>query len=437
MAGFPVVAAQQAGLDPLAVVHHQADAVRAALEPLGARFVRQETPRGTGDAVRSSLQALPAAGTVVVLNGDSPLLQAGTLRDLVSAHAGRLVTVLTCQVPEPAAYGRLVRDAEGRALRIVEASEATPEELAIDEINTGMYALDVAWLRRALPTLRPHPPKGEIYLTDLVELAAAEGGAHAIIHPDTVEVMGVNDRWALASARRHLQRRINRAWSLAGVTLEDPDTTWIDVGVTLGADTTIGPGCVLRGDTDIGGDVQVGPHCVIKDSRVEADAEVLGHSHLEGARVESGARVGPFARLRPAARIGPGARVGNFVEVKKTHMHAGAKANHLTYLGDAEVGAGANVGAGTITCNYDGFFKHRTEIGAGAFIGSNSALVAPVRVGDGAIVGAGGVVVSDVPDDALAVARGRQSNREGAARRFRETRQAEKDARAKKEGGGS
>lgn len=432
MVRFPIDAARAAGLSPYVVVNYQEDRVRAALsDQADVAFARQEQTRGTGDAVRSAFGVLPDAGVVVVMNGDGPLLTAETLRRLLVAHGdgGNLVTLLTAELPDPARYGRIVREG-GQPVRIVEAAEATPEQLAITEVNTGVYAFDLAWLREVLPTFKPHPPKGEIYLTDTLELAAALGRARAIVVDDPTEVEGANDRWQLSHLRRVLQQRHIAALAREGVTFESPETTVVEAGVQIGNDAWIAPGVVLRGDTIIGEGANIGAHCVITDSSVGAGVTIKPHSVLEGATVADGATsIGPFARLRPAAVVEAGAKIGNFVEVKKSVIAAGAKVSHLSYIGDASVGEGANVGAGTITCNYDGYNKNRTEIGAGAFIGSNSALVAPVTVGAGAIVGAGSVVTRDVPDDALALGRGRQQNKDGHAAKLRELYAAEKERR--------
>jgi bifunctional UDP-N-acetylglucosamine pyrophosphorylase/glucosamine-1-phosphate N-acetyltransferase len=368
--------------------------------------------------VASALKVMPSDGVIVVLCGDTPLVRAETIQQLLAIHGDNLATVVSTVVSEPARYGRLVRDAG--PLRIVEADNATPEQLEIQEINTGIYAFDAAFLHEVVPGLPPHPPKGEIYLTDVLQLAAERGRAGVMCAPDPDEFLGVNDRWALSQARAILQRRVIRSIALSGVTLEDPDSVLIEADVTIGQDVTIAPGVVLRGQTSIGAGSRIGAHCVLSETTIGEDVEVLAHSICEDAVVADQARIGPFARLRPAADIGQGARVGNFVEIKKSTLAAGAKVNHLTYVGDATIGEGANVGAGTITCNYDGFNKHQTTIGAGAFIGSNSALVAPVTIGAGAIVGAGSVITSDVPDDALALARGRQIMKAGRAATLRQ-----------------
>lgn len=433
LASWAVGAAQEAGLDVVAVVHHQEDAVRAALGPAGVRFARQESPRGTGDAVASALPQLPEDGVMVVLCGDGPLVRSETLTALLDAHgpagSGPRVTVLTVELDDAGAYGRLLRDDQGRPLAIMEAAEASPEQLAIGEINSGIYAIDIAWLRQRLPGFAPHPPKNEIYLTDCVALAAAEGRAAAVTHDDEGEILGVNDRRQLAQAARILQDRILDAHLRAGVTMEDPASVTVEPGVELGQDVVLERGVVLRGSTRVGAGTVIGAHSVLIDAELAESCRVRAFCHLEGARVDEGAVLGPYARLRPGAELGSGAKIGNFVEVKKSRIAPGAKVNHLSYIGDAEVGAGANVGAGTITCNYDGTNKHRTVIGAGAFIGSNSALVAPVEIGAGAIVGAGSVITGDVPDNSLAIARGRQSNLPDRAPMFREQAQALKASR--------
>jgi bifunctional UDP-N-acetylglucosamine pyrophosphorylase / glucosamine-1-phosphate N-acetyltransferase len=421
MAGWVVGAARDAGLSSVVVTHHQEDAVRADLSGPGVVFARQDAPRGTGDAVRSALAALPESGVVVVLCGDAPLVRSETLRALLDAHGQSPfpVTVVTARVVDPAAYGRILRTSDGRVGAIVEAAEATPEQLAIDEINTGLYAFDAGFLRRALPLLRPHPPKNEFYLTDLVQLAEAEGGAGGMLHGDRDELMGVNDRWALTTAEAVLQDRILRRHALSGVTFHSPATTRVEATVALGQDVVVGPGVVLTGETRVGAGTRLGTGSVVADSDIGEDVNVLPYSVFENSTVSESASIGPFARLRPGTVVGASCKVGNFVEIKKSTLEAGAKVSHLSYIGDTRVGARANVGAGTITCNYDGFRKHRTDIGEGAFIGSNSALVAPVVIGDGAIVGAGSVVTKNVAADAIAVARGSQVERSGAAARFR------------------
>jgi bifunctional UDP-N-acetylglucosamine pyrophosphorylase/glucosamine-1-phosphate N-acetyltransferase len=407
MVGWVVEAVRGLGADVVVVVHHQEDAVRAALP--GCSFARQAAPLGTGDAVRSALSSLPASGPVLVTAGDTPLLTTDALARVLAAHRGD-VTVATFELEDPTGYGRLIRDDAG--VRIVEQAECTADQAAVREVNSGVYVFDAAYLRGALAALEPHPPKGEYYLTDLVRGEATVVGGF-----DPGLFAGVNDRAALADARSVLRRRINRAWALSGVDFADLDGAIVEAGVTLHPDAHVGIGAIIGGSSDIAG--HVGPHCVVNDTTIAAGAILHAHSIAVGARMDAGAQAGPFARLRPGAVLEADAHVGNYVEVKNAVVGRGAKANHLTYLGDAEVGPGANVGAGTITCNYDGFAKHRTVIGARAFIGSNTALVAPVRVGEGAIIGAGSTVTVDVPDDAIAVARSPQKNSPNMAEKLR------------------
>jgi bifunctional UDP-N-acetylglucosamine pyrophosphorylase/glucosamine-1-phosphate N-acetyltransferase len=371
----------------------------------------QAPPRGTGDAVMKAMPSLEGfAGVVVVLYADTPLVEAGTLGKLVEkVAAGAAVSVLGFTPDDPAAYGRLKLGADGALDAIVEAKDASPEELEIDFVNSGVMAIDSAFLARALPRLTNKNAKGEYYLTDIVAIARAQGLSCGVVEADQDEVVGVNSRVELAVAEEIFQDRRRLQAMEAGVTLIDPSTVYFSY------------------DTEIASDVVIEPNVFFgRGVRIASGARIKAYSHLEGASVGKGASVGPFARLRPGARLGEEAKVGNFVEVKNADLGAGAKVSHLTYIGDARVGAEANIGAGTITCNYDGFSKHRTEIGEGAFIGSNSALVAPVKIGKGAYVGSGSVITRDVEDDALAVARGRQSEIKGWAAKFRAVHSAKK-----------
>lgn len=389
------------------------DAVAAEVgrSPLRPAVALQDPPLGTGHALTAALPALPpdgeAAGTVLVLYGDTPLVEAATLRRLVAAReaAGAAVAVLGMRPPDPGGYGRLrlLAGDGGELAEIVEERHAD-EALRRDGIcNSGVMAFDAAKLGPLLRAIPLRPEKNEYYLTDAVALAVARGWRCVAVEGLWEEGVGVNSQAQLAQAMRLLQARLRGRMLEAGVVMPAPETVY------LAADTTIGPGAVVE------------PYCVFGPGvRVAAGAVVHAFSHLEGATVAAGASVGPYARLRPGTELGAGARVGNFVETKNARLAAGAKANHLTYLGDATVGEAANVGAGTITCNYDGFAKHRTEIGAGAFVGSNTALVAPVRVGAGAVVAAGSTVTADVPDEALAVARARQRTIEGHAPALRD-----------------
>ncbi len=411
---YPLEACRKAGVERLVVVvGHQAEAVRRAAGAPDVAFALQAEQNGTGHAVLCARQSLADyRGTALILCGDVPLIRPETLRRLVEAHrsAGALVTVLTMELPDPTGYGRIVRDGDGRLVRIVEEADASDEERAICEVNSGTYAVELPWLWGVLERLRPDNRQAEIYLTDAVEAAVGEDRALALQVADPAEVMGVNSRVHLAQAAAVLRDRINRAWMEAGVTLEDPASTWIEPGVELEPDVTIGPGVRLTGRTRVASGARIDTGCVLADTVVGPGCHLKPYCVATEARLEAGAQAGPFAHLRPGAVVGPEARVGNFVEMKKAVLGRGSKANHLTYLGDATVGEGVNIGAGTITCNYDGKNKHPTVIRDGAFIGSNTSLVAPVTVGAGATVGAGSTITKDVPDNALGVARGRQKN---------------------------
>ncbi len=382
------------------------DRVRAALPALdeGAQVMVQDPPLGTGDAVRAGLPAIEGfEGTVLVLYGDTPLITPATLRKLCEmVDSGAAVAVLGFDAEDPAPYGRLILGDQGLE-RIVEAKDATEDELAVTLCNSGVMAMSASALRGLLPMIGNDNAKGEYYLTDIVGLAKTEGLPVGLVIGDEEEVLGVNDRAELAAAETIFQDRQRQRFLEDGVTLLDPSTVYFSW------DTEIEPDCV------IGQNVVFGPGV-----RIEGGAEVKPFSHLEGAVLKPHSAAGPFARLREGTELGEGARVGNFVEIKKSKLGKGVKAGHLTYLGDAEIGEGSNIGAGTITCNYDGYAKHRTVIGSGAFIGSNTMLVAPVRIGAGAFTGSGSVITKDVDDDALAVARGRQIQKAGWAMSFRQ-----------------
>ncbi|MEL6365187.1 MAG: bifunctional UDP-N-acetylglucosamine diphosphorylase/glucosamine-1-phosphate N-acetyltransferase GlmU [Pseudomonadota bacterium] len=370
----------------------------------GAQIAVQAPPRGTGDAVIKAVPALRgAAGAVLVLYADTPLVRSETMAALAAeVEKGAAVAVLGFRPGEPGAYGRLVVDEAGALQAIVEAKDASPDELAIPLCNSGVLAIAADALFELLPKIGNDNAKGEYYLTDIVGLARAAGRSAVVVEAETDEVLGVNSRIELAEAERIYQDRARRAAMAEGATLADPQTVYFSHDTRLGADVSVGQNVVF------------GPGVVVEDG-----AEVKPFSHLEGCVVKRGASVGPFARLRPGAQVGENAKVGNFVEIKKTDLGPGAKVSHLAYLGDAEVGAEANIGAGTITCNYDGYDKFRTVIGDGAFVGSNASLVAPVTIGAGAYIGSGSVVTKDVEADALAVARGKQVQKSGWAASFR------------------
>jgi len=378
--------------------------VAAALQP-GIEVFVQDPPQGTGDAVRQALPMLDGfSGSVLVLYADTPLMRGATLAGLAGlVEASTKVAVLGFRPSLEHAYGRLVLGADGGLEAIVEARDASPEQLAIDFCNSGVMAIDAAYVREAVPALKNDNAKKEYYLTDLVSMARRAGFTCAAREADEAEVMGVDSRSDLAVAERIFQDQMRRAMMDNGVTLRDPSTVY------------------FCHDTQIGRDVVIGQHVVFGPGVSIADGvEVKPFSHVEGARLASGVAAGPFARLRPGADLGPDVKVGNFVEIKKAKLGRDTKVSHLTYLGDAEIGADVNIGAGTITCNYDGFEKFVTTIRDGAFIGSNSALVAPVTIGAGAYVGSGSVVTKSVTPDALAVARGRQTEIPGWAGKFRD-----------------
>jgi bifunctional UDP-N-acetylglucosamine pyrophosphorylase/glucosamine-1-phosphate N-acetyltransferase len=410
--GAPLLAHVLGAAAPLApartvvVVGHGGAQVAAAARARApaAAIVEQAPQLGTGHAVRCALPALEGfQGAVAVMFADTPLIRPATLRALLAAlDAGAAVAVLGFDAAAPGGYGRLIAGPDGGLDRIVEAADATEAERAVRFCNSGVMAFRATEGRRWLERLSNANAKGEYYLTDLVGLARAEGAPCAAVRAPEAETLGVNSRADLAAAEAAFQGRARAAAMAGGATLVAPDTVFLGY------------------DTRLGRDVAVGPHVVFGPGvTVEDGAAIRAFSHLEGCTVRAGAVVGPFARLRPGAEIGPGAHVGNFVEIKNAVLGEGAKANHLAYLGDATVGAGANIGAGAITCNYDGVSKHRTEIGAGAFVGSNAALVAPVRIGAGAYVASGSVVTEDVADDALAIARARQATKPGLAARLR------------------
>ncbi len=388
------------------VVGHEAERVRETVEKLspGAATPLQEPQLGTAHAVQQARAALQGfEGDVFVLYGDTPLIRPETLaRMAASRQEGAGVVVLGFEAADPTGYGRLVRSADRGLARIVEHKDATAEERAVTLCNSGVMCVDGARLFGWLDRVGNDNAKGEYYLTDIVALARADGVFCAIVEGEEEEVLGVNSRVELAQAEAAFQRRAREAAMREGATLTAPETVFFAHDTRLGRDVEIGPNVVF------------GPGVVVEDR-----VEIRAFSHLEGAHVASGAQIGPFARLRPGAEIGMGARVGNFVEVKNTVFGEGAKANHLSYIGDASIGAGANIGAGTITCNYDGYLKHRTEIGDGAFIGSNTALVAPVSVGPQAIVAAGSTITDDVEGDALGLGRARQVVRPGLGARIR------------------
>ncbi len=399
------------------VVGHQADMVRnqLAAQP-GLKFAVQEPQLGTAHALQQAEPVLAGkTGTLVMLSGDVPLLSASTLGRLLTTHtaAHAAATVVTAMVERPYGYGRIVRSASQLA-RIVEERDASPAERAIKEINSGIYAFDLAPLWDALRGIASKNAQGEFYLTDLVAIYHRKKlPVETLVLESVYETRGINSRSELAEVSKIVRQTKNEELMAAGVTIIDPATTYIEQDVLVGADTVIHPGVILEGQTRIGSACEIHANVRIVDSEVADRVTVNNFCLIVGTRVADGASVGPFAHLRPDTVVGEGARIGNFVELKKTTLGPGSKANHLSYLGDATIGAHVNVGAGTITCNYDGERKHQTVIEDGAFIGSDSQLIAPVKVGKGAYVGAGSSITEDVPPGSLAIARGRQTNVEG------------------------
>jgi bifunctional UDP-N-acetylglucosamine pyrophosphorylase/glucosamine-1-phosphate N-acetyltransferase len=392
------------------VYGHGGDQVPNALGGAACDWVEQTERLGTGHAVQQAMPALADTDRVLVLYGDVPLIEAATLDRLIAASAESALGLLTMTLDDPSGYGRIVRRASGAVQRIAEQKDATDAERRIQEVNTGIIVADRARLADWLGRVSNDNVQGEYYLTDVIGLAAAEGVRVVTVQPESLEeVAGVNDRAQLAALERHYQRRIADCLMRGGTTLIDPAR--LDVRGTLACDrdVVLDVNLVCEGRVLIGADAYIGPNCVLKDCEIGPGAQVLAHSTIEGARVGAEARVGPYARLRPGADVGRACHVGNFVEIKKSSIADGSKVNHLTYIGDAEIGAGVNVGAGTITCNYDGANKHRTVIGDGAFIGSNTALVAPVTVGAGATIGAGSVISRDAPAEQLSLARAQQT----------------------------
>ena len=416
------------------VVGHGANEVEAALEGQNVKFALQSEQLGTGHAVLQAASLLEGKeGLTLVLNGDAPLIQASTLEALIKTHIDNAhqATMMTCVLPETTPFGRIIRDASGQVKCITEYKDASPKERKITEMNAGEYCFDNKYLFEALRKLTPNNAQHEYYITDLAKIMGDMGlkvGTHII--DDFNEVGGINDRVSLAEANETLRKRINREHLLNGVTLIDPNTTYIGTDVTIGQDTVIEPGCILKGQTVIGANCHIGPYTELTNVVLKDNVEIK-YSVLSDSVVESGTDIGPFARLRTNCHILENVHIGNFVEMKKTEFGVGSKCAHLSYIGDAIVGKGVNIGCGTITSNYDGANKFQTIIKDNAFIGCNSNLVAPVTVGEGGFVGAGSTVTNDVPADAFAVARARQVNKDGYAKVLEEKRMKIKNAKKK------
>jgi bifunctional UDP-N-acetylglucosamine pyrophosphorylase/glucosamine-1-phosphate N-acetyltransferase len=403
------------------IIGHQAPAIRSALnERPSLQFAIQEPQLGTAHALQQAEPLLAGRkGTLVLLSGDVPLLRPQTLQKLVEAHrrASAAATVVTAVIERPYGYGRIIRT-DGQIARIIEERDASPAERQVREINSGIYAFDLEPLFETLRSIAAKNAQGEYYLTDLVSIYRKRKlPVETLIVDDPGEVRGVNSRSELAEMSASMRQTKNEELMAAGVTLIDPATTYIDPGVVVGPDTVIHPGVVLQGQTRVGSACEIHAYSRIADSEIGDHVTILNFCLIVGARVARSATIGPFAHLRPETEVGERAKIGNFVELKKTSLGTGAKVNHLSYLGDATVGPNVNVGAGTITCNYDGHKKHHTVIEEGAFIGSDSQLIAPVRIGKGAYVAAGSSITEDVPAGSLGIARGRQTNIEAWAER--------------------
>jgi bifunctional UDP-N-acetylglucosamine pyrophosphorylase/glucosamine-1-phosphate N-acetyltransferase len=414
MVAWPVLAAREAGADRVAVIVSPDRDLTPALPP-GTETVVQEEADGTGGAIRAAHDLVRESQTVIVLSGDHPLINAEIISALLETHraASAGATVMTVELDDPGTYGRVVRSNGGEIERIVETKDPSavgPDVLAIREINTGTYAFDAELLVPALDQLRNDNSAGEYYLGDVLPMLR-EGGSKVVAHTatDPNVNLGVNNRVDLAVVAAEARRQILERHMLAGVTVIDPASTWIDAEVEIAPDATIEPGSALRGSTTVGHDSIIGPHTTLTDTAVGAGTRVI-HSYAVEAEVGDDCEVGPFSYLRPGARLARGAKAGTFVEIKNSNIGEGAKVPHLAYVGDADVGAGANLGAGTITANYDGREKHRTKIGEGARIGVNTSLVAPVDVGADAYTGAGAVIRKDLPSGALGVSKGEQRN---------------------------
>jgi bifunctional UDP-N-acetylglucosamine pyrophosphorylase/glucosamine-1-phosphate N-acetyltransferase len=409
------------------VVGHQRHQVEAVLAHTGVKFVEQAEQKGTGHALkmcRTGLEERP--GMVVVVYGDVPMLSSSTIRRLVEAQedSGTAATLIATRMDDPTGYGRVLVDDAGYVRAIVEQKAATPEQLRINLANSGIYCFRGDLLWKHIDEIRPDNPAHEYYLTDMAEILTRAGHQVGVMEiQDNLELFGINTRVELAMVDRMFRERKANELMLSGVTIEKPETVSIDHQVRVGMDTVIEPYTRILGKTEIGEDCLIGASSVIQNSRLGHHVAIAPMTIIADSHIDGGAHIGPFARLRMHNHVESGAHIGNFVELKKTHFGAGAKANHLAYLGDSDIGEKVNVGAGTITCNFDGINKHKTRVGAGAFVGSNSTLVAPVEVGDQSYIAAGSVITKLVPNDALALARGRQETKEGWAARRRARKQ--------------
>lgn len=416
LAGKPMLAHVLASASELdapslhVVVGHGAEQVQTELADFAVHWAVQTEQKGTGHAVAQAIDAVDDSAQVLILYGDVPLISPTSLRRLLQAAPDGLA-LLTVELEDPTGYGRIVRDDAQQICAIVEQKDATFEQLKIKEVNTGILAVPAVHLKRWLPKLSANNAQGEYYLTDVIAMGVHEGLTVTAVQPEfSYEVQGVNDRLQLAQLERIYQQQQACKLIQQGVSIADATRFDVRGSLQVGAHVQIDVGCVFEGEVSLGDGVKIGPYCVLKNAHIGAHTEIASHSVIEQARTQEGCQIGPFARLRPDTLLQAQAKVGNFCEIKKTTLGKGAKVNHLSYIGDASVGANANIGAGTITCNYDGVNKWQTQIGENAFIGTNSALVAPVCIGDNATTAAGSVVTKDVGDNELAVARGKQRN---------------------------
>lgn len=407
-------ARQVGGEKIMIIVGHGAEAVEQKMAAADVSFILQAEQLGTGHAVQQALPQLREDATVLILYGDVPLTRVDTLQKLVAGVNDQQMGLLTVNLPDPTGYGRILRDKNNRVTAIVEHKDASEAERAVNEVNTGIMAVSAKHLRSWLPQLTNNNAQGEYYLTDLIALAVANGVAIEVQQPDAAEeVEGINNRQQQAALERYYQRKLAEQLLVEGVTLIDPARFDCRGTLKVGRDVVIDVNCIFEGDVTLEDGVVVEANSIIINSRVGKNTHIKAFSHLEGADIAGDCDIGPYARLRPGTQLADGVKIGNFVETKKAVIHNGSKVNHLSYIGDAVIGKKVNVGAGTITCNYDGVNKFKTEIGDNAFIGSNSALVAPIKIGNKATIGAGSVITRDVADEELAVGRGKQRNIEG------------------------
>lgn len=407
-------ARQVGGEKIMIIVGHGAEAVEQKMAAADVSFILQAEQLGTGHAVQQALPQLREDATVLILYGDVPLTRVDTLQKLVAGVNDQQMGLLTVNLPDPTGYGRILRDKNNRVTAIVEHKDASEAERAVKEVNTGIMAVSAKHLRSWLPQLTNNNAQGEYYLTDLIALAVANGVAIEVQQPDAAEeVEGINNRQQQAALERYYQRKLAEQLLVEGVTLIDPARFDCRGTLKVGRDVVVDVNCIFEGDVILEDGVVVEANSIIINSRVGKNTHIKAFSHLEGADIAGDCDIGPYARLRPGTQLADGVKIGNFVETKKAVIHNGSKVNHLSYIGDAVIGKKVNVGAGTITCNYDGVNKFKTEIGDNAFIGSNSALVAPIKIGNKATIGAGSVITRDVADEELAVGRGKQRNIEG------------------------